>query len=699
MFRINAIVVVLFFTTLVNLFVLYASWRRKNSSMGGYFSLGMIGIVLWSLGSTLDYAATSLSLKIFFAKIEAIGYLTAIPLFTLTSIAFAGNEHWLRNKWVRSLFFLVPLGCILIVVTNDWHGWMWSGFEPRPNGIFVFTRGVAYEWMLPIYYLQMLIIVGNFIQAFRSGTSFVRRQAFLMILATIFPLATNLIYQFEFSNVEGLDWTSITFSISASIFLYALYGLRFLDVIHIARNTVLDQMNDVILVQDKIGRLADFNPSAGVVFDITRRDLWQPLQETPLSNFPDVIALFRDGWDRSAHEIFIGNKAFDFRLTPLDHHNGNEYGQLLVLRDVSKRKQAEEALRASEKRFRQLIMAAPDAVFGVNKKGQITFANEEATRLLDYTLDEFVGMKVEQLVPLRVEKTHAAMRGMFHENPRVRIFGQELNLTVRHKAGYEIPVDIKLSQVTTDEGVLAVAFLRDIRERIQKDMELREAQTQVVEQQRALAKMEERRTLARDMHDSVNQSIHSLMLFSETLVALLQKNKVPEALEITQRIQQSGKEALKEIRLLLYRAQFVAMEQDMDLRSALEERLNMVERRVGIKANISFDSDDTLRLPLLWKENLYWISMEALNNSLKYSRARNVSIAIRCSDAHMALSISDNGTGFDMDKVQTGGFGMRSMQERASLLGGTLSVTSTPGSGTQVSFMGEMKAGESYSQG
>lgn len=691
--------VVLFFTTLVNIIVLYASWRRKNSRMGLYFSLGMIGIVFWSLGSTLDYAAASLPLKIIFSKIEAVGYLSAIPLFTLTSIAFAGNEHWLRNKWVRSLFLIVPLACILIVVTNDWHGWMWSGFEPRPNGIFVFTRGVAYEWMLPIYYLQMLIIVGNFIQAFRSGTSFVRRQAFLMILATIFPLATNLIYQFEFSNIEGLDWTSITFSISASIFLYALYGLRFLDVIHIARNVVLEQMNDVILVQDKMGRLADFNPSAGAAFGITRRDLWQPLKETALANFPEVIALFGDEWDRSAHEIIIGKKAFDFRLTPLDHQRGSEYGQLLVLRDVSRRKEIEISLRASEKRFRQLIMAAPDAVFGVNEQGQITFANEEATRLLGYTLEEFVGMKVEQIVPLRVQKTHAALRSMFHENPRVRIFGQDLNLAVMHKTGNEIPVDIKLSHVITDDGTLVVAFLRDIRERVQKDMELHEAQVQVVEQQRALAKLEERRNLARDMHDSVNQSIHSLMLFSETLVALLQKNKVQEALEITQRIQQSGKEALKEIRLLLYKAQYVAMEQDMDLRSALEERLNMVERRVGIKATISFDSDDTSRLPMLWKENLYWISMEALNNSLKHSRARNVLITIRCFDAHMELSISDNGTGFDTDKVQTGGFGMRSMQERASLLGGTLAVTSTPGSGTQVSFMGEMKASESYSQG
>ncbi|MFN8384613.1 MAG: histidine kinase N-terminal 7TM domain-containing protein [Anaerolineales bacterium] len=699
MFRINAIAAVLFFTTLVNLFVLYTSWRRKNSIVGLYFSLGMIGIVLWSLGSTLDYASTTLPIKIIFSKIEAVGYLSAIPLFTLTSIAFAGNEHCLQKKWVKTLFTLIPLGCILIVLTNEWHGWMWSGYEPHANNIFVFTRGAAYEWMLPIYYLQMLFIVGNFIQAFRSGSGFARRQAFLMILATILPLAANVVYQFEFSNIEGLDWTSITFSISASIFLYALYGLKFLDVIHIARNAVLEQMNDAILVQDKMGRLADFNPPAGIIFGITNRDLWQPLKETALSNFPEVTALFGDGWDKNSHEIIIGTKTFDFRLTSLDHQRGIEYGQLLVLRDVSQRKEIEESLRASEKRFRQLIMAAPDAVFGVSEQGHITFANEEATRLLEYTLDEFVGMKVEQLVPLRVQKTHAAMRSIFHENPHVRILGQDLKLTVRNKSGNDIPVDIKLSHVVTDEGVLAVAFVHDIRERIEKDMKLHEAQKQVVEQQRELAKMEERRTLARDMHDSVNQSIHSLMLFSETLVALLQKNKIQEALEITQRIQQSGKEALKEIRLLLYKAQYPVAEQDMDLRSALEERLNMVERRVGIKSNISFDSDDIFKLPMPWKENLYWITMEALNNSLKYSHARNVSIEIRRSDAYMELSISDNGAGFDIGKVQAGGFGMRYMQERAALLGGMLSVTSTPGSGTQIRFRGEVKNDEAINQG
>ena len=99
---------------------------------------------------------------------------------------------------------------------------------------------------------------------------------------------------------------------------------------------------------------------------------------------------------------------------------------------------------------------------------------------------------------------------------------------------------------------------------------LQESQAQVVAQQRRLAKLEERKRLGRDMHDSVNQSIHSLMLFSETLISLLKKDQINKAISVAERIQESGRRALKEIRLLVFETQSQEADEITDLIAALQ---------------------------------------------------------------------------------------------------------------------------------
>jgi signal transduction histidine kinase len=218
----------------------------------------------------------------------------------------------------------------------------------------------------------------------------------------------------------------------------------------------------------------------------------------------------------------------------------------------------------------------------------------------------------------------------------------------------------------------------------------RESQDQVVAQQRRLAKMEERKRLGRDMHDSVNQSIHSLMLFSETLISLLKKGRTEEAIFVAERVQDSGQRALKEIRLLLFETQSKEADEITDLISVLQERFNFVENRVGVQTDIILDGS-LAYIPSEWNENLYWITIEALNNALKHAQTNKVKVFFHCKDKHLEMKIIDKGTGFDAALLNGGGMGMRTMRERAELLGGQLSVTSSPGYGTSVLLRAEIK--------
>jgi PAS domain S-box-containing protein len=205
-----------------------------------------------------------------------------------------------------------------------------------------------------------------------------------------------------------------------------------------------------------------------------------------------------------------------------------------------------------------------------------------------------------------------------------------------------------------------------------------------------LAAVEERQRLARDLHDSVNQSIHSLVLFSETLVSALDKNNLERARHVVGRLQESARQALKEARLLLYQTQIPLSERSMNLHQELETRLASVERRAGVRAQIICEGTMDF-IPPSWSENLFWITIEALNNALKHAQARSIKIIFRTSSQYFELEIIDDGRGFDPNRPHAGGMGLKNIRQRANVLGGNLEILSMPGKGSIVHFIAEIK--------
>ena len=225
----------------------------------------------------------------------------------------------------------------------------------------------------------------------------------------------------------------------------------------------------------------------------------------------------------------------------------------------------------------------------------------------------------------------------------------------------------------------------ELVERRRSEEELRQVQAQMIEQQRQVAAFEERQHLARNLHDSVNQSIHSLVLFAETLTSALEKGGYDRARQIAARLEESARQALKETRLMLYELQPTASGEIIDLIAMLETRLSTVERRAGVQAQILLEGD-MADCPRDWYENLFWIAIEALNNALKHAQARKVEIVLRCNPQGLEMVIADNGIGFESDKPRLGGIGLRNLHERAALLGGELVIDSAPGAGARIRF-------------
>lgn len=195
--------------------------------------------------------------------------------------------------------------------------------------------------------------------------------------------------------------------------------------------------------------------------------------------------------------------------------------------------------------------------------------------------------------------------------------------------------------------------------------------------------VQERNRLARELHDSVTQSLYSLTLFAEAGRRTAKAGKDEEAADYFSQIGETGQQALKEMRLLVHRLRPSILSKEGLIR-ALQHRLNSVEGRAGVRHKLIVE--DEIRLSPALENAVYQIAQEALNNALKHAIASEVTVHLSIVDGQqVVLLVEDNGRGFDTGTAtESGGMGLTNMQERTEMFDGQLTIQSVPSQGTTV---------------
>lgn len=202
------------------------------------------------------------------------------------------------------------------------------------------------------------------------------------------------------------------------------------------------------------------------------------------------------------------------------------------------------------------------------------------------------------------------------------------------------------------------------------------------EQAQRLAVLEERQRLARELHDSVTQSLYGINLYVEAAAGQMMLGQTEQVRQYLSDIQATAQESLAEMRLLIYELRPPILEHE-GLAAAIQNRLYSVEHRAGLKFSLENNLEERLAPAL--EEGLYRIAHEALNNILKHSRAKNVTIRIQPAQEKIVMEIADDGVGFEPETAcREGCLGIVSMRERAQALGGRLTVDSGPGNGARI---------------
>jgi PAS domain S-box-containing protein len=198
--------------------------------------------------------------------------------------------------------------------------------------------------------------------------------------------------------------------------------------------------------------------------------------------------------------------------------------------------------------------------------------------------------------------------------------------------------------------------------------------------------LEERNRLARELHDSVTQSLYSVTLFAEAGLNLTHSGEYDRVGQLFTDVLETGQQALKEMRLLVHKLRPSILEKEGLVR-ALQHRLKAVEGRAGIKNQLVVDGPLNVNPEV--EEVLFHVAQEALNNALKHAHAAEVRVNLRQDElGSITLIVKDNGQGFELETAAEGsGLGLISMRERVEKLSGTISYQSTPGRGTEIQIL------------
>lgn len=358
---------------------------------------------------------------------------------------------------------------------------------------------------------------------------------------------------------------------------------------------------------------------------------------------------------------------------------GNQIGMAVEnARLYQEQRRALQQLRRSEKRYRDLFDQAGDAILVLSPDGGITAANQACTTLTGYTLEELTAMRIESLFPdgyLRVPGE------MIETYLREDAAPQAFETHLMRRDGGEATVEVTTSIISGDaEPIGLQAIIRDVTEQKQLQENMRFYVKQITRVQE-----EERKRIARELHDDTAQSLVSI---GRSLDDLVSRHKLSKAAsQEVEELQELTEEVLHRVRSFS-RSLRPSVLDDLGLMSALTGLVREMKQEYGIDASLNVVGK-AQRLSPAVEVALYRIAQESLNNVDRHSKATSVEVSVEFTKQNVRICIKDNGRGFDPPKrvsdfASRGHFGLLGIQERVNLLGGNLTLQSKVGDGTTV---------------
>lgn len=360
MFQFTPYIILLLTGVLISVWLGMAIWSRRPGTGIIPFVVMAIGLTIWTSASLGRLIATPLLFKIVFSHIMYLG-ITIVPAAWLSFILeYTGKQKWVTRRLIMFLA-IEPILLQLIMLTNSLHSGFWIDPElVTIDGLIIFqsTAGIIF-WTHAIYsYILLLISCVVLLHTLIKSPHLYRGQIFYLLIGVFAPWVANIVFITGLSPLPSyIDLTPLAFAITVASVAWSMYRFRLLDLIPIARDVIVDSMEDAILVLDMSNRILDVNPSAvKLLSKPIDQIVGKPIIEV-VPHRAELIRSFQDMGDgKREFEIDIDGTTsyFELRMSIINNRKQVETGRIVTLNDITVLKESYFALQRANEQAQEM---------------------------------------------------------------------------------------------------------------------------------------------------------------------------------------------------------------------------------------------------------------------------------------------------------------------------------------------------------
>jgi signal transduction histidine kinase len=318
-------------------------WRRRGDALAVSLLVMLLAALEWSVAYAFELSAEDVAGRQFWGDLKYVGICLLVPAWLAFVFYYIGRTRW-PNRLVGALLAIEPLGLLILLASGTTHDLV--RFY-TPEGGAVAEAGPLF-WVHLIY-TDVLLWGGTAVFVISSArlSRLYRKQSIIVFISVLFPFFANILFNLDVGPFGLVDLSPFAFTVTAGVLVFGVFRFGLLDQRPMARSQIFETIGDPVLVLDPYGRVIDANLAAA---RLVGRERSAAIGRSAVRLLPALAD--RGAGSATRSELMVGGRFYDLVVAPLPGRPGRRSGQLLVARDITERRQAQQDLHAALDRER-----------------------------------------------------------------------------------------------------------------------------------------------------------------------------------------------------------------------------------------------------------------------------------------------------------------------------------------------------------